>query len=100
VCFILSDQNFPPVLPAEGDRECLKIFRIEDATLDELVTSFMDLNRGFVIPAGSVVVLASANHLAWVGTASYAADFVRAREKLVGSMRGGIECVYGFPVFL
>jgi hypothetical protein len=89
VCFVLSDQNFPPVIPAEGDGECVKILRIEDGTLDELVTSFMDLTSGFAIPAGSVVVLASASHLALVGTAAYAADFVKAKGKLVGAMGGG-----------
>jgi hypothetical protein len=29
MAFILSDQNFPALLPAEGDGECLKILRIE-----------------------------------------------------------------------
>jgi hypothetical protein len=42
----------------------------------------------------------SANHLALVGTATYAIDFVRAREKLVRSMRGGIELVHGIPILL
>jgi hypothetical protein len=88
-CFILSDQNFPPVLPAEGDGECLKIFRIEDGTLDELVTSFMELTKGFTIPAGSVVVLASASYMALVGTAAYALEFVKARSKIVRAMGGG-----------
>jgi hypothetical protein len=96
-CFILSDQNFPPVIPVEGEGECLKIFRIEDSTLDELVTSFMDLTSGFQIPAGSVVVLASASHLAWVGTAAYAADFVKAKEKLVRAMGGGHRAGARYP---
>jgi hypothetical protein len=84
----------------EGEGECVKIIRLEDATLDELVASFIDLTSGFMMPAGSVVVLASASHLAWVGTAAYAADFVKCKDKLMGAMRGGVEVVHGFPLLM
>jgi hypothetical protein len=84
----------------EGDGECLKILQIEDGTLVELVEAFLDLTKGFLVPAGSVVVLSSASHLARVGTAAYAADFVGVRGRLVGVMGGGIELVHGFPIFL
>jgi hypothetical protein len=54
------------------------------------------------VPAGSVVVLASASHMARVGTAAYADDFVKARGRLVGVM--GVEsslcmCMV-YPCFL
>jgi hypothetical protein len=100
VCFILSDQCFPPVLPVEGDGECLKILLIEDGTLDELADAFLDLTRGFSVPASSVVVMASASHLARVGTAKYAVDYVDAVRRLVGSMGGGIELTHGIPILL
>jgi hypothetical protein len=45
----------------------LKIFCIEDASPQELVSAFLEATRGFILPAGSVVALSSASHLAWVG---------------------------------
>jgi hypothetical protein len=100
VCFVLTDQCFPPIIPVEGDGECFKIFRIEDGTIFELVDAFLGLTRGFSVPAGSVVVLASASHLARVGTAAYARDFVHEGGRLVSTKGGGIELVHGVPILL
>jgi hypothetical protein len=100
VAFILSDQNFPPSLPVEGEGECFKVFRIEDAGLHELVTAFLEATRGFVMPAGSVVVLSSASYMAWVGAAAYAQDCVSARARLRAAFRGGIEIVHGVPILV
>jgi hypothetical protein len=60
--FCLSDQNFSPSLPCSNG-ECLKIMRVEDASLNEIVTGFLDLTRGKEIPTGSVILLFSATHL-------------------------------------
>jgi hypothetical protein len=89
VAFILSDQNFPPSLPVEMEGECLKVMRVEDGTLQELVTTFLEATRGFVVPAGSVVAIASASHLAWVGAAAYAQELVNAIHRLRAAFRGG-----------
>jgi hypothetical protein len=99
--FVLSDQNFAPSLPVEGgEGECLKIIRVEDATLQELATVFLEATRGFIMPAGSVVVLASASHLAWVGAATYAREYVAARLRLRAAFRGGIEVIHGVPLLV
>jgi hypothetical protein len=100
VCFILSDQCFPPLLPVEGEGECLKILLIEDGSLGELIGAFLDLTRGFSVPAGSVVVLASASYLARVGAAAYAAEYVDVGRRLVGAMGGAIELTHGIPILL
>jgi hypothetical protein len=50
-----------------------------------------------MLPAGSVIVLSSASRLAEVGSAPYAREFVRARGKLLGVFKGGLEVVHGFP---
>jgi hypothetical protein len=100
VCFVLYDQCFPPVVPAEGDGECLKILQIEDGTLVELIDAFLDITKGFSVPAGSVVVISSASYLARVGTAAYAAEYADVRDRLRGVMGGGIELVHGFPILL
>ncbi len=41
-CLVLSDQNFPGCVPVSSG-ECLKIIRIENGMLDELVNCFLDL---------------------------------------------------------
>jgi hypothetical protein len=48
--FVLSDQNFPAALPvAEGEGECINIFRIEDASPLELANGFLEATRGFSV---------------------------------------------------
>jgi hypothetical protein len=73
--FVLSDQNFPSMVPAggEGDGTSLKIILIEHSTLAELVSIFLEITKGFAIPAGTVVLLASASNMATAGTAEYVA---------------------------
>ena len=68
--FILTDQCFPAALSAGGGKECLAIIRVEDATINDLVTTFMRLTRRCDIAIGSVIVLNSLNHLGRVGTAA------------------------------
>jgi hypothetical protein len=99
-CFILYDQCFSPVVPAEGDGECLKILQIEDGTLVELIDAFLDITKGFSVPAGSVVVISSASYLARVGTAAYAAEYADVRDRLRVVVGGGIELIHGFPILL
>jgi hypothetical protein len=69
--FVLTDQNFPPMIPAggEGDGECLKVIQIEHGSLAELVNVFLEITKGFSIPAGTIVVMASASSMAVYGTA-------------------------------
>jgi hypothetical protein len=59
--FVLADQNFPSALPVEGNGECLKIIRIENGGITELVEAFLEVTKGYVVPAGTVVVLTSAS---------------------------------------
>jgi hypothetical protein len=49
---VLTDQNFPAAVPVDGEGECLKVFRVEDASPQELVIAFLEAARGFVVPAG------------------------------------------------
>jgi hypothetical protein len=97
-CFVLTDQNFAPAVPVAGEGECLKIVIVEDGTLDDLATAFLDITKGFSIPAGSVVVLCSVSHLAWAGTAAYAGGWVAVRNRIMRMLGGGVEVVHGFPL--
>jgi hypothetical protein len=55
----------------------MKVIQIEHPTLDELVIVFLEITKGS-IPTDTTVLLASASHMAVVGTAEYAIDFVCA----------------------
>jgi hypothetical protein len=46
ICFVLSDQCFPPVLSPEGDGDCIKILRIEGGGLMELTNAFISATKG------------------------------------------------------
>ena len=97
-CFILSDQCFPPALPSLTEARCLAIIRVEDASLSDLVKSFMRLTRGCNLAIGSVVVISSLNHLGCVGSAAYAEDLVEALAEFRNTFRGQVRAVHGYPV--
>ena len=82
VVFVLADQSFPACFPTGGEGECLKILRLEDGTLSDLTTIFLESVKHFIVPAGSVVLLHSTSLLAWAGPAAYCEDFVRARQRI------------------
>ena len=96
--FVISDQSFPANLPTGGEGECFKIIRVEDGSLDELTTVFLETIRPFTVPAGSVVLLHSLSHLAWVGAAAYSEDLVRSRQRITGAYRSGVSVIHGIPL--
>jgi hypothetical protein len=98
--FVLSDQNFPAALPVEEDGECVKVLRIENGSLHELVQSFLEVTKGFMVPAGTVVLLSSASLLAEVGVNEYVGRYLSARNVLLGAFKGGLEVVHGLPILL
>jgi hypothetical protein len=94
----LTDQNFPANVHANEGKDCMRIIRVEGASLGELSGKL--ISSAPVLPAGSVIVLASAAHLASVGTQSYAADFVTACRCLLGQYRGEVEVCHGPFLFM
>ena len=99
-CYILSDQNFPPVLPSNGIDNCPAIIRVEDASLSDLVTTFMRLTRGrgYDLGIGSFLLISSLNHLGRVGAAAYAEDLVSAFHNIETTFGGQIRALHGYPV--
>ena len=96
--FILSDQSFPASLPTGGEGNCLHIIRLEDGSIPDLTNIFLDSLAPFGIPAGTVVLLHSLSHLAWVGPAAYAEDLVRARQRITNMYQSGILVLHGLPL--
>jgi hypothetical protein len=79
---ILADQCFPPILPAKGGEKCLKILRIENGSILDLVDEFLKLLGNHIFTAGSVVLIASPSHLAKVGLTAYINDLLWAEREL------------------
>ena len=97
--YILSDQNFPPCLPCSNG-ECLKIVRVENGSLSEIASCFLEIMRGNGVPAGSVILLSSVSHLQMRGVAGYMADLGAELARVGNSFRGGWCLCLGFPFSL
>ena len=96
--FVLCDQSFPAVVPTGGEGECLKILRLEDGCLSDLTDIFLETVKPYLVPAGSIVLIHSLSHLAWVGAAAYAEDLVRARQRICAAYRSGLFVLTGLPL--
>jgi uncharacterized membrane protein YgcG len=97
---VLSDHNFPAALPVEEDGECIKVLHIENSSLHELVQSLLEVTKGFMVPAVTVVLLSSGSFLAEVGTSEYIGWYLSARNALLGAFKGGLKVVHGLPILL
>jgi hypothetical protein len=97
--FVLSDQNFSPVLPC-SEGECLKIIRVENGSLAEIVNCFLEVMKGREIPTGSVALLCSVAHLQMRGVAGYMTDLGVEMEKIGSMFRGGVICLPGIPILI
>ena len=42
---ILSDQSYPPILPSNSERACIRIIRLEYGTIHDLITTLLDQLR-------------------------------------------------------
>jgi hypothetical protein len=98
--FILSDQNFPSMVPVGWEGECLKLVLAGNGSLTEQLEVFLGMTRGFNMLAGTVVLLASASQAAAVGTADYAAEFIQAFTVLRGAFTSGVTVIHGIPFLL
>jgi hypothetical protein len=64
------------------------------------VDVFLEITKGFSIPAGTVLLLASASSMAMIGMADYAKEFVKANRKLRETFAGGVRVVHGVPFLI
>ena len=91
VALVVADQAFPACLPAWGEGgECLRIIRVEDASLRELTLALVDILGKRTLKAGTVLCLGSLSHLAMVGTGQYCTDWVKSRWWLKERLGNGI----------
>ena len=91
--------SVPPELPAStaNGRCCAAVIRVEDATLADLVSTFLMLTKGCDIGIGSIIVLSSLNHLGRVGIATYSEDLVTALQSIRTTFGGQVRALHGYP---
>ena len=97
VAIVVADQNFPAVVPAAGG-DCLLVVRVEDGTLAELESVFLDRLRAFLkphgsLPPGSVVLIGSLSHLRACGLQDYADSLVKTYVSLVSKVGPGVDVI-------
>ena len=62
--------------------ECLRVVRVEDGSLQEVIHALADAVSGGTLVKSTVIALGSISHLAEVGSAQYITDWVRSRHWL------------------
>ena len=72
----------------------------EFGSIPELITLFVRTTRGYLIPPGSLVVIASASQLMAGGLAAYARDLCEAADQFEGIFNGEVDLVPGPPILL
>jgi hypothetical protein len=83
VVFCLADQHFSPSVPSKDEKECMRVLRVEDASLKEITREFLNCLDGRKLAAGSVILLGSLYQLSLDGTAQYAEDWHWCRRNLL-----------------
>ena len=102
VLIILSDQNFPAILPML-DGLCPIVIRVEDGTMADLAGVFLERFSAYTSPhgalsPGSVVLMGSLTHLLSKGLADYTDNFVSAAFRLGGRVGQSVEILPLVPI--
>jgi hypothetical protein len=97
IVVIVSDQHFPPILPA-ANGDCAVIIRVEDGLLPELECAFTDRLKTFLKPhgrltPGSVVLVGSLSHLHAKGLADYTDSLVRVVSGIGGKVGPNVDVI-------
>ena len=68
VAMVAADQSFPACVPSTGTGECLRIVRVEDGTLQEILHALADAIGQHKLGTGTIIALGSLSHMAEVST--------------------------------
>jgi len=81
ITLVLSNQTFPPIIEGGEGENYVRILRVEDGSLGEIVDLALEMFlKG--IPGNSVVLLGSGTHLLRVGSSGYCHAWVESSGKL------------------
>jgi hypothetical protein len=92
VCISITDHNFPPLIAAGGDFNCIITIRVEDGKLEELLPTLDHVllkNLGGRLAAGSVILIGSLSHLDALGPEAYTLDLARTMDAVGIKVGGG-----------
>ena len=98
IAMVAADQSFPACVPSTDSGECLRIVRVEDGTLQEILHALADSIGQHKLSTGTVIALGSVAHMAEVGSAQYLTDWVRSRHWLRSRFGEGIVVIPLVPV--
>ncbi len=91
-CFCLTDQKFLAILPGNNSKTCLKIARIENASLVELPNIFLEIFEGKNIKPSTVVLVSSPSYLSRMGVAAYTVEWRVCVSMLTSRWVGILVC--------
>ena len=97
LAFLLCDQACPASL-ASSSGLCIRVVRMEDASLLELVDYFCKLLGGTNFGMGGVVIVSSASHLGLVGTQAYIEDLLSVAGRVRVTFREKFQVAAGPPL--
>jgi hypothetical protein len=101
VAIVASDQSFPACMPARtAKKECIRVIRIEDASLQDLTHALADALGKVKLAPGTVILLGSVAHLALCGTEHYITDWVRSRWWLKERLGDAVVVVPLAPILV
>jgi hypothetical protein len=80
IALSLSDQHFPPNIPADDAGECIRVLRVEDGSVTELADELLRIVPPGGLPGGSIILFGSLSQLAVDSVEKYAADWARNRN--------------------
>jgi hypothetical protein len=97
IVLVLSDHHFPANMPADGPGDCLRIFRVENGSVNEICDEFLQVAPKGGLVAGSVILLASASQLVYDSVEHYSNQWKRCRN-LLKKRFGDIIVLSGLPL--
>ena len=84
IVIVAADQSFPACIPATDTGECIRVVRVEDGSLQEVIHALADAVGQHKLGVGTVIALGSIAHLAEVGSSQYITDWVKSRNWIKG----------------
>ncbi len=100
VVFVLTDQNFPAIIPSMDKDSCMAIVRVENGQLKDIAWTLIDILSGITVPDKSTVLVGSVSALNTKGVQSYAEDLVWCIRVLQEKIRGNVSVSALVPILV
>jgi hypothetical protein len=82
IALSLTDQHFPPNIPADESGECFRVLRVEDGSVAELVDKLLRILPREGLPKGSIILYRSVSQLSVDSAERFAREWVKNRNWL------------------